>query len=201
MNIRINLLPHRQIRRAELQRQFGLMAAAVAAFSVLIIFMGYTVISADVSTQNSRNERLKTEIAKLDADIKEIEGLKEKIGELKDRIQTVESLQTNRSMAVMMLDEIARQLPEAVSIKSLKQKGAVITLEGIADTNARVATLVGNLGRSNVLISPQLLEIKTAMQGSIKTSEFILTVNLKMQTPAEDEKAQDEKAKPKGKKP
>lgn len=142
------------------------------------------------------NERLKGEITKLDADIKEIEGLRDKIGELKERIHAVESLQSNRSVAVMMLDEIARQLPEAVAIKSIKQKGMLITLEGTADTNARVATMVGNLGRSNVLVSPQLLEIKTLAQGSIKTSEFIVTVKLKTLAPAEDEKA-----KPKGKKP
>ena len=194
-NVRINLLPHRQIKRAERQRQFGLMAAAVMVLGLAIIFTGYTYISTDVAAQNSRNQRLKEAVAKLDTDIKEIAGLKGKISELRERIQAVESLQSNRSLAVSMLDEIARQIPEAVILKSFKQKGDLITLEGVADTNARVATLVGMLGSSTVLNSPQLLEIKSITQNNQKKSAFIVTVKLKAAAPADDAKRQ---AKPKG---
>jgi type IV pilus assembly protein PilN len=193
--VRINLLPHRQIKRAERQRQFGLMAAAVVILGLAIIFSGYTYISADVSAQNSRNQRIKEATAKLDNEIKEIAGLKEKIGELRERIQAVESLQSNRSLAVTMLDEIARLIPEAVILKSLKQKGENITLNGVADTNARVAILVGNLSRSTVLNSPQLVEVKSETQGNQKMSAFIVTVKLKGAAPTVDAKG---KAKPKG---
>jgi type IV pilus assembly protein PilN len=193
--VRINLLPHRQIKRAERQRQFGLMGVAVVVLGLAIIFSGYTYISAEVSAQNSRNQRLKEAIAKLDSEIKEIAGLKEKIGELRERIQAVESLQSNRSLAVTMLDEIARQIPEAIILKSLKQKGELITLEGIADTNARVAILVGNLSHSTVLNSPQLVEVKSVTQNNQKMSAFIVTVKLKVAAPAADAKGQ---AKPKG---
>lgn len=180
MNVRINLLPHRQIKRAERQRQFGLMAAAVAISGLVVVFMGYTYISNNLDTQNSRNQRLKDAIVKLDKDIKDIEGLKDKINELKERIQAVESLQNNRSVAVAMLDEVARRLPEAVIIKSLKQTGEQITLEGEADTNARVATLIGNLGDSAVLVSPQLVQISTILKEGQRRSAFTLTVQHKV---------------------
>lgn len=180
MSIRINLLPHRQIKRAERQRQFGLMAAAVAISGLVVVFMGYTYISNNLNTQNSRNQRLKDAIVKLDKDIKDIDGLKDKINELKDRIQAVESLQNNRSVAVAMLDELARRLPEAVTIKSLKQKGEQISLEGEADTNARVATLIGNLGESTVLVSPQLVQISTIFKEGQRRSAFSLTVRHKV---------------------
>ena len=186
MKIRINLLPYRQIRRAERQRQFGLMAAGVAILGGAIVFVGYSYIGAELDTQNSRNARLKAAITKLDADIKEISGLKDKIGELKERIQAVESLQNNRSKAVVMLDEISRLLPEAVSLKSLVQQGDVITLEGVADTNARVAILMGNLGKSTFLVNPQLLEVKSAAQNTQKISAFTLKVKLKSSTPEAD---------------
>jgi type IV pilus assembly protein PilN len=193
--VRINLLPHRQIKRAERQRQFGLMGAAVGILGLAIIFTGYTYISAEVSSQNSRNQRLKDATVKLDSEIKEIAGLKEKIGELRERIQAVESLQSNRSLAVTMLDEIARQIPEAIILKSLKQKGELITLEGVADTNARVAILVGNLSNSTVLTSPELVEVKAVGQNNQKMSAFIVTVKLKVAAPAADAKTI---AKPKG---
>ncbi len=184
MSIRINLLPHRQIKRAERQRQFGLLVVAVAIFGLAIVFMGYTYISNNLNVQNSRNQRLKDAIVKLDNDIKEIEGLKGKIGELKERIQAVESLQNNRSMAVVMLDELARQLPEAVTLKSLKQQGEKIILEGEADTNARVATLIANLSASSALVSPQLIQISTTGQATQKKSAFTMTVKLKSAAPA-----------------
>lgn len=179
MRIRINLLPYRQIRRAEQQRQFGFMAAGVVVLGLFIVFSGYTYISADIAAQNSRNQRLKEAIAKLDNDIKEIDGLKLKISELKDRIQAVESLQGNRSRAVMMLDEIARQLPEATVLRSLKQAGDVITLEGLTDTNARVAVLVKNLSSSTILANPQLIQIVSLNQNNQKKSAFTVTVKLK----------------------
>jgi type IV pilus assembly protein PilN len=189
MRIRINLLPYRQERRKEKQRQFGLMAVGVAVLGAAIVFSGYTYISAEIDAQNARNQRLKDAIAKLETQIKEIEGLKGKIGELKERIQAVESLQNDRSAAVMILDEIARRIPEAVTLKSIKQKGDTITLEGIADTNARVATLVGNFDGSTVLNSPQLIEVKSvpapappgqkAGASTTKVSAFIITVKTK----------------------
>lgn len=186
MRIRINLLPHRQIKRAEQQRQFGLMAATVLILGLAIIFTGYTYIGTDVAAQASRNQRLKDAIAKLDNEIKEIDGLKAKIGELKDRIQAVESLQNNRSRAVVMLDEIARQIPEAVALKNLKQTGDLITMEGMADTNARVAVLVKNLSNSTILYSPQLIQIVSFNQNNQKMSAFTMTVRLKSTTPDSD---------------
>jgi type IV pilus assembly protein PilN len=200
MNIRINLLPHRQIKRAERQRQFGLMAAAVAISGLVIVFMGYTYIGNNLDTQNSRNQRLKDAIAKLDKDIKDIDGLKEKINELKERIQAVESLQNNRTVAVVMLDEIARLLPEAVILKSLKQQGEQISLEGEADTNARVAALIANLSASSVLVSPQLVQISTLSKDGQRKSAFTLTVKFKLATPAPDTSGSARSQLPGGKK-
>lgn len=37
--IRVNLLPHRQLRREARQRQFGIMAAFSAAAACAIVFM------------------------------------------------------------------------------------------------------------------------------------------------------------------
>jgi type IV pilus assembly protein PilN len=196
--VRINLLPHRQIKRAERQRQFGLMGVAVVILGLAIIFSGFTYIGTDVDTQNARNQRLKDAISRLDNEIKEIAGLKDKISELRERIRAVESLQSNRSLAVTMLDEIARQIPEAVILKSFKQKGDLITLEGVADTNARVAILVGNLGHSSVLYSPQLVEVKSVVQNTQKLSAFIVTVKLKVAAPEADANSQAKPRRGKG---
>jgi type IV pilus assembly protein PilN len=176
--IRINLLPHRQIRRAERQREFNLMLVASAIAAGAIIFLGNTIINAKTSAQIERNARLETANAQLDKEIDEIKELKSQIQSVLERKQVVENLQSNRSQAVVVLDELSRQLPEGVYLKTIKQQGNTIELKGIADTNARVATLVRNLSVSEWMHSPRLNEIHSLMINNIKYNEFIMTVEL-----------------------
>lgn len=179
--MRINLLPHREIKRAERQRQFGLMAIFAAVLASAIVFLGWTYLSAKKQTQLDRNGRLEQAIGQLDKEIADIKDLKDQINNVLERKQVVENLQTNRSQSVVVLDELSRQLPEGLYLKSIKQAGNVITLVGVADTNARVATLVRNLGVSNWLELPVLIEIKTALLNGIKQNNFTLQVSIKVQ--------------------
>jgi len=77
--IRINLLPHRQIKRAERKRELGLMVVATVALSVVLVFMGHQVINNRLDAQMNRNSRLQTAITQLDTEIEEIKRLKEEI--------------------------------------------------------------------------------------------------------------------------
>lgn len=177
--IRVNLLPHRQIRREARQREFGLMALFSAVTACAILFMAYTIINSKVDSQLERNQRLNNAITKLDKEIADIKDLREQISAMLERKQVVENLQTNRSQSVIVFDEISRQLPEGMYIKSIKQEGKVITLEGVADTNARVATLVRNFNQSEWMESPILIEIKAITVGVQKQNLFTLKVSLK----------------------
>lgn len=179
--MRINLLPHRQIKRAERQREFGLMALMAAGAACAVIFLGWQFLGAQKNTQLERNGRLETAITGLDKEITDIKDLKDQINNVLERKQIVENLQTNRSQAVVILDELTRQLPEGLYLKSIRQTGNLITLEGVADTNARVATLVRNLSVSNWMESPNLVEIKSLTVNNIKQNEFMLNVSLKAQ--------------------
>jgi type IV pilus assembly protein PilN len=193
--IRVNLLPHRQLKREARQRQFGLMAAFTAIAASAVVFMAYTVINARIDSQSERNARLDAAIVKLDKEIKDIQDLKDQITAMLERKQVVENLQTNRSEAVVVFDELSRQLPEGMYLKSIKQVGDVITLEGVADTNARVATLVRNYNDSNWLESPGLVEIKSVTANGQKQNVFTLTVKLKApQTEDEADATQDKAA-------
>jgi type IV pilus assembly protein PilN len=183
--VRINLLPHRQLKRAERQRQFNLLLVATAIAGGAIVFMGQTFISSKIDTQSERNHRLEVANTQLDKEIAQIKELKEQIQDVLARKQVVENLQSNRSQAVVVLDEISRQLPEGVYLKSIKQQGNLINLQGIADTNARVATLVRSLSTSQWMVSPNLIEIKSTTVNSLKYNDFMLSVSLKVQQPPE----------------
>jgi len=194
--IKVNLLPHRQIKRAERQREFGLMASLVAIAAAAILFVSWSYIHSKIQTQQSRNQRLQDEMVRLDKEIAIIGSLKEQIKHVLERKQIVEGLQSDRNQAVLILDELARQLPEGVFLKSVKQLQDEIELKGVADTNARVATLVHNLSESPIMHSPNLVEIKANTNAlGIKEYEFVLRVSLKRDTPEDSAKQKPVPAK------
>jgi len=177
--IRINLLPHREVKRAARQRQFNLLLGSVALFGIAIVILGYLALDARQQTQAKRNEYLKAEIAKLDKDIVEIKGLKEQTQSLLARKQAVETLQTNRSNEVHLLDQLVRLLPEGLYLKSIKQTGNTINLQGYAQSSARVSSLMRNLESSPWLESPALIEIHAATVQGLRANEFNLNVQQK----------------------
>jgi len=170
--IRINLLPHRELKRSARQRQFYVQAGMIAGLGVLIVFFVHGVLSARISYQMERNHFLEKEIAVLDIQIDEIKKLKEQIQVLLARKKVVEGLQTNRAETVHLLDQLVRQLPDGVYLKSVKQTGVRINITGYAQTNARVSTLLRNIESSPWFESPNLVEIKAFTLGTARLSEF-----------------------------
>ena len=191
MTIRINLLPHREQKRAARQRQFFVLAGVVLGFGAIIAIAGHTVIAAKIDNQEGRNRFLSTEITKLDQQIEEINALKEKTQALLDRKKVVESLQADRSMVVHLLDQLVRQLPDGIYLKSIERKDNNVKLVGYAQSNARVASLMRNLEDSPWLEAPALIETKAVMLNNLRVSEFSLDVKL---TPPKAPEGNDNKA-------
>jgi type IV pilus assembly protein PilN len=181
--IRVNLLPHREQKRQARQRQFISLAVGLAVLGIAIVGLVHIVIAAQIENQNGRNTLLKTEIAKLDEQIKEIDKLREQTQALLARKQIVETLQSNRTEAVHLLDQLVRQLPDGLYLKSVKQVGSRVTLTGYAQSNARVSTLMRSIESSPWLATPELIEIKSVPLDKQKVNEF--TLSLQMKRPAE----------------
>ena len=158
--MRINLLPHREQKRQARQRQFVSLVITLAMLGVAIVALVHVVLNARIDNQNSRNTLLKTKIAELDAQIKEIDKLRDQIQQVLARKQVVETLQSNRNEAVHLLDQLVRQLPEGVYLQSVKQTDKKVTIVGFAQSNARVSTLMRNIEGSPWLEKPELVEVK-----------------------------------------
>ena len=182
--IRINLLPHREAKRKQKQAAFvALMALGGIVGAVVVLLVG-AYNASRIAVQNERNLVLKTASAELDKKIGEIKTLKEEIEALKARQQAVEDLQGDRNQPVYLLDELVRQTPEGVHLKSFKQEGQKVTLSGYAQSQERVAELLRNVsGPSPWLERPNLTEVKVASLGQSKTArtvvEFQMTVAIK----------------------
>ena len=177
--IRVNLLPHREIRRKAQQQQFFIMLGTVAAIGAGIWGGVHFYLEGEFDNQVNRNKYLQTEIEKLDKQIAEIQKLKDQIAALRARKQVVDTLQGTRSEVVHLLDQLVRQLPDGVYLKSIKQAGTRVTITGLTQSQARVSTLMRSLESSAYLGGPGLIEIKAGQQGIQRVNEFIMTVNIK----------------------
>jgi type IV pilus assembly protein PilN len=187
-SIRINLLPHREQKRQARQRQFFTLLISLAVLGLAVIALVHGILVAQIEGQESRNKVLKTEIAKLDEQIKEIDRLREQIQAVISRKQVVETLQGNRSEAVHLLDQLVRQLPDGIYLRSVKQAGAKVTIIGYAQSNARVSTLMRNIDASPWLARPELVEIKLVpivggRDATQKINEFTLSFDIKRASP------------------
>jgi type IV pilus assembly protein PilN len=177
--IRVNLLPHREARRRRARQYFFVLSGFAFALGLTIWGAVHVVNLNRVSSQNERNAYLKTEIASLDKQIDEIKKLKDEIAALLARKQVIESLQTDRAQTVYLLDQLVKQMPEGVYLKSMVQKGPKVSLVGYAQSNARVSTLMRNIESSQWLERPELVEIKSATVDKRRVSEFNLNLSLK----------------------
>lgn len=177
--IRINLLPHREEKRKARQKQFAILAGLAAAVGVAVAGLLWFVFDTQIDNQKARNNYLTTEIAKLDKQIDEIKRIREETASLLSKKQVVEGLQSNRSEPVYLLDQLLRQLPEGLYLKSIKQTGAKISVTGYAQSNARVSAFMRNIEASPYIGSPNLVEIKSVILNTQRANEFILDFLIK----------------------
>jgi type IV pilus assembly protein PilN len=198
--IRINLLPHREEKRKLRQKQFFALAGITAFFGIAVAAAVWFFLDQQVSAQQANVAFMKNEISKLDKQIEEIRKIREETASLLAKKQVVEGLQSNRSEPVQLLDQLLRQLPEGVYLKAVKQAGTKVGVTGYAQSNARVSTLMRNLGASPYLENPELIEIKAVPapgNPNQRVNEFLMNISIK-RAKAEEGKGSKAAAKPAG---
>ncbi len=189
MSVRVNLLPHREERRKAQRKHLAILAGMVAALALTVVVLVHGVIAGYIAVQDDRNNFLKRENERLDKEIAEIKKLRDEIAALLARKQVIERLQADRSQVVNLLDQLVRQTPDGVYLKSIKQSGLRVNLVGYAQSNARVSQLMRNFSASPHLERPELIEIKATTVDKKRLSEFTMNVSLKRTQTEEAAKA------------
>lgn len=183
MSARINLLPWREMRQKEQDRQ--LLSIAIGAWILmgLVVFYAHLHMAGLIDNQNKRNDFLQGEIAKLDNQIKQIDALKKQRSALIARMQVIQRLQTNRTQIVHVMDDLVRRMPPGVYLTSLKEQGPTLFLVGVAQSNARVSAFMRNLDASDWFANPDLDVVNVVVQNGQRVSLFHLHVTEKGQLP------------------
>jgi type IV pilus assembly protein PilN len=175
---RINLLPWREAQRKIKRREFGLAVAAAAIAGCVVAGGGKLLYSSWTDAQIQRNELLKKEIGKLDAQITDILDLENRKQRLIARMQIIETLQRSRPEVVHLFDEIVHTVPEGVYLTSMKQNGKVLELHGIAQSSTRVSTFMRNIDASTWMDNPVLQVVESAYNSPTGGSSFTLSTQV-----------------------
>jgi type IV pilus assembly protein PilN len=189
--ILINLLPHREAARKRRRDLFNVSLGASALLGGLIagtIFLWY---QAAITSQQSNNTLLDTEIKKLEAQIKDIATLESEIAALRARQQAVEDLQSDRNLPVHLLTQLVNQLPDGVYVNKMTQQDQSVTLNGVAQSNERVSELLRNLANNTPWFAkPELIEIVSgtaaiSAKEQKRVANFVIKVRLVRASEAE----------------
>lgn len=180
--IKINLLPHREEARRARRQQFYALLGMIALLAGLVWFLVFSIINGRIVVQTDKNDFLKQEISRLDKDIAEIKKLRSQTESLLARKQIIEALQANRTENVHLFNTLATQVPEGIYLRSLVQTGQKIVLSGVAQSNARITTLMNNLDGSPLLENSTLIETKAEVVSNRRANAFIVNTFVTRQT-------------------
>lgn len=186
----INLLPHRAAARKKQKEQFFTQLGLSALLGGMICGGVFTWYQGQISTQQGRNSFLQAEITKLETEIKDIASLQQEIASLRARQIAVEDLQADRNLPVHMLDELVKQLPDGIFLRTVKQENQNVLLQGVAQSQERVSELLRNLANNSAwLTKPDLVEIVAATvpvsgREQRRVANFTIRATLTRPTPA-----------------
>lgn len=177
--IRINLLPHRELKKAAHRERYQKMLAATLLATLGLAYLTYNHYENALATQQQRNQHLQQAIAKIDSQLSNIENLRKERATMLARKQLVEQLQHSRSEAIRIFDHLIKVLPEGVFIRDFRQSGSSISITGISLSSARVSALMRNLSQSEVFSDPVLIEVKATAVDKINANDFSLNLTLR----------------------
>ena len=156
-------------------------------------------MTSAIQHQHDRNDYLTQEIAALDKQIEEINGLDAQKRRLLARMEIIETLQRSRPEIVHVFDELVRVLPEGVYLTYLRQSGARFELRGVAQSSTRVSSFMRNIDASQWLADPTLQIVETRAKDTAGGASFTLFANQRRQASAEDDPAATPAGKPRKK--
>lgn len=171
---RINLLPWREEERKRRQREFGVAVAGAVVAGVAAVMMTMFAYGQMISSQESRNERLRQEITELEKSIEEIDDLEAQKERLLARMEIIDELQKSRPEIVHLFDEITRRMPEGVHLTGMRQNGARVELRGVAQSSTRVSALMREIDSSEWLTDPEVERVETTSAGASRQAEFVV---------------------------
>lgn len=176
----INLLPWREERRKVRQQTFQMRLVLAVVVAIVVLILWWLGLSSAISNQNERNAYLTDQIKLIDKQITDIKTLQQKKAQMLARMNIIEQLQASRMAAVHLFDQLVKTLPAGVYLTQVAQNGGQLTIQGVAESSARVSTYMRNIDASAWMSDPnlQVVQKDTKIDFGVRAQQFTLTAKV-----------------------
>ena len=194
--IRINLLPYRAAQKKEnVRRQISIFVLAVIMVAGILLYYNIS-LNNDIDALNTQIKKTKSMLAQLEKQAKKVDEIKKAFNTLKQKTDVIKSLETNRKVAVQLLDNMTTVVAEKVSASqseasadsdskpakrlwftNFQENGDDINIQGIALDNKTIADFMSRLEASTLFMNVNLRAIKQQKidELNLKNFEIICT--------------------------
>jgi len=184
--LRINLLPWREEARRERQRQFLYSLVGTLVLGAILVLVVGLFFDQKISVQEARNQKIQTEINRLQQRIDRIAELERTRNRLLSRKQIIEELQASRSLTVELLDKLAKTIPVGVTLTDVRQQGQRVSLLGTSQSNARVSAYLHSLEEMDLFSNPELQYVRASTQPASRTEAYEFAINVSLRAAQQD---------------
>ena len=139
--IRINLLPLKEARRAFGRRQQVSMLALSLSVTLLLMIIPYIFQGRTLAHLDQEIDQLSGEIAKLEAQAREVRDLEKKRADLQAKLKIIEDLKQKRVGPVRILADLSVATPEKLWLVDFSDNNSLTTITSLALDNQTIALL------------------------------------------------------------
>ncbi|MGQ8365976.1 PilN domain-containing protein [Glaciecola sp. 1036] len=175
---KINLLPWRESLRQTQKKQYIASLGAIAVGIFILFWIVGEVIEQQIRNQQSRNLYLTQQVEVLDRQIAEITDIRAKKKEISMRMALIEQLQVSRNLTPMLLEELAKAVPDGISFNSMSRRGYAIKIIGVSESNNRLSAFMRALDDSDLFVQPELSSIVADQSAANAVSDFELSLKI-----------------------
>ncbi len=163
---RINLLPWRDELRKQYRQEFFIGIGAAVIVTLVILGGVHMYFENRKEYQEKRNSMIQEQITLLNRKLKEIKDIEDQKSKLLAKIEVIQNLQKSRPEIVHLFDELAKTAPEGVFLTRFKQAGNNLTMNGMAQSNARISAYMRAIEASPWMQNPRLTIISADQKSS-----------------------------------
>ncbi len=178
--IPVNLLPWRELERKRIKVNFFYRLALAVILALIFTFLIRSMIGAQISEQQFRNNYLQDAILKLGRDVAAVDTLMAKEKIVNQQLDLVRNLQMGRDLPVYVLETVAQVMPSGAYLTNLQYVGNTLTLQGQATSSAEITELLNNINNSSVLADARLTNLSTFGNEGFVKQQFTISTTVKL---------------------
>lgn len=187
--IRINLLAveRERVRRRpglDLSQQITVLGSLLVLVAALGVVWWWWTLRQRVARLDRDIAAAQQETVRLKSVLDELRRMETRRTQFQQRVALIEELRRGQGVAVRLLDQVSRSVPDRLWLTELRQEGSSVTMQGRAISLTALSDFVGNLEASGYFARPvEILESTTEEQQQVQVVRFSIKAEFKVPGP------------------